>query len=150
MYILRIGITVSYGNSVLNFLSNYHIVFRQLLYHFTSHQQGETPSVPIFPHPHLLFSVLLVFCFVLVFVCMYLFFVCLFVCFDDSHPNQCEVVSHSIVDLHFPNDFPSLRGKQMGKQWKQCQTLFWGASKSLQMVIAAMKLKDAYSLEGKL
>ena len=37
----------------------------------------------------------------------------------------------------------------MGKQWKHCQTLFWGAPKSLQMVIAAMKLKDAYSLEGK-
>ena len=36
------------------------------------------------------------------------------------------------------------------KQWKQCQTLFWGAPKSLQMVITAMKLKDAYSLEGKL
>ena len=35
----------------------------------------------------------------------------------------------------------------MGKQWKQCQTLFWGAPKSLQMVIAAMKLKDAYSLK---
>ena len=30
----------------------------------------------------------------------------------------------------------------MGKQWKQCQTLFWGAPKSLQMVTAAMKLKD--------
>ena len=44
----------------------------------------------------------------------------------------------------------SLHGKQMGKQWKQCQTLFWGAPKSLQMVIAAMKLKDTYSLEGKL
>ena len=29
-------------------------------------------------------------------------------------------------------------GKQMGKQWKQCQ------------VTAAMKLKDAYSLEEKL
>ena len=27
---------------------------------------------------------------------------------------------------------------------------FWGAVKSLQMVIAAMKLEDAYSLEGKL
>ena len=39
---------------------------------------------------------------------------------------------------------------QMGKQWKQCQTLFWGAPKSLQMVIAAMKLKDTYSLEEKL
>ena len=37
-----------------------------------------------------------------------------------------------------------------GKQWKQCQTLFWGAPKSLQMAIAAMKLKDAYSLEEKL
>ena len=31
----------------------------------------------------------------------------------------------------------------MGEQWKQCQTLFFGAPKSLQMVTAAMKLKDA-------
>ena len=37
----------------------------------------------------------------------------------------------------------------MGKQWKQCQTLFWGAPKSLEIVIAAMKLKDSYSLEEK-
>jgi len=37
-----------------------------------------------------------------------------------------------------------------GKQWKQCQTLFWGAPKSLHMVISAMKLKETYSLEGKL
>ena len=37
-----------------------------------------------------------------------------------------------------------------GKQWKQCQTSFFGVPKSLQMVIAAMKLKDAYSLEEKL
>ena len=35
----------------------------------------------------------------------------------------------------------------MGKQWKQCQTLFFGAPKSLQTVIAAMKLRDACSLE---
>ena len=28
--------------------------------------------------------------------------------------------------------------------------IFWGAPKSLQMVTAAMKLKDSYSLEGKL
>ena len=35
-------------------------------------------------------------------------------------------------------------------QWKQCQTLFFGAPKSLQMVTAAMKLKDACSLEEKL
>ena len=36
------------------------------------------------------------------------------------------------------------------KQWKQGLTLFFGALKSLHMVIAAMKLKDAYSLEEKL
>ena len=35
----------------------------------------------------------------------------------------------------------------MGKQWKQCQALYLGALKSLQMVTAAMKLKDAYPLE---
>ena len=35
----------------------------------------------------------------------------------------------------------------MGKQWKQWQTSFFGAPKSLQMVTAAMKLKDTYSLE---
>src|SRR5574341_365397 len=32
-------------------------------------------------------------------------------------------------------------GNQMGKQWKQCQTLFLWAPKSLQMVTAAMKLR---------
>ena len=37
----------------------------------------------------------------------------------------------------------------MGKQWKQCQTLSFWAPNSLQMVTAAMKLKDA-SLEEKL
>ena len=34
--------------------------------------------------------------------------------------------------------------------WKQCQTLFFWAPKSLQMVTAAMKLKNACSLEEKL
>ena len=38
----------------------------------------------------------------------------------------------------------------MGKQWKQHQTLFLGAPKSLQMVTEAMKLKDAYSFAGEL
>ena len=33
-----------------------------------------------------------------------------------------------------------------GKQW---ETLFWGVPKSLQMVIAAMKLKDTCSFEEK-
>ena len=33
----------------------------------------------------------------------------------------------------------------MGKQWKQWQTLYFGAPKSLQMLSATMKLKDVYS-----
>ena len=37
---------------------------------------------------------------------------------------------------------PTLHGKQMGKKWKQWQTLFSWNPKSLWMVIAAMKLKE--------
>ena len=37
-----------------------------------------------------------------------------------------------------------------GETVETVSTLFGGAPKSLQMVTAAMKLKDAYSLEGKL
>ena len=37
-----------------------------------------------------------------------------------------------------------------GEKWKQCQTLFFWVPNSLQIVTAAMKLKDAYSLEGQL
>ena len=44
----------------------------------------------------------------------------------------------------------SITSWQMEKQWKQWQTLFLGAPQSLQMVTAAMKLKDACSLEEKL
>ena len=37
-----------------------------------------------------------------------------------------------------------------GKTMETVRDFIWGAPKSLQMVIAAMKLKDAYFLEGKL
>ena len=37
-----------------------------------------------------------------------------------------------------------------GETVETVSDLIWGAPKSLQMVIAAMKLKDTYSLEGKL
>ena len=49
---------------------------------------------------------------------------------------------HGIWSYHFKAN--------MGKQWKQWQTLFWGASKSLQMVTEAMKLTDSCSLEENL
>ena len=39
---------------------------------------------------------------------------------------------------------------QMEKQWKKWQAIFGGAPKSLQIVIAAMTLKDSCSLEEKL
>ena len=45
---------------------------------------------------------------------------------------------------------PITHGKWMEKQWKQWQNLFSWTPKSLQMMTAAMKLKDACSLEEKL
>ena len=39
---------------------------------------------------------------------------------------------------------------QTGKQWKQWEIFIFGAPKSLQMVTAAMKLKDTCSLEERL
>ena len=53
-----------------------------------------------------------------------------------------ENEDHGIQSHHF-----------MGNRWRNSGNsvrLFFGAPKSLQMVIAAMKLKDAYSLEEKL
>ena len=45
---------------------------------------------------------------------------------------------------------PSLHSKQKGGKWKQRQILFSWAPQSLWTVTAAMKLKGACSLEGKL
>ena len=59
-------------------------------------------------------------------------------------PQHSENLDHDIRSHHFMAD------RWGNSEWKQWQTLFWGAPKSLQMAIAAMKLKDAYSLEGKL
>ena len=41
-------------------------------------------------------------------------------------------------------------GNRWGNSRNSVRLYFWGDPKSLQMVIAAMKLKDAYSLEEKL
>ena len=56
----------------------------------------------------------------------------------------------NIQKNEFMASVPSLDCREMAKQWKQCQTVFWGAPKSLQMVTTAMKLKDTCSLEEKL
>ena len=44
------------------------------------------------------------------------------------------------LNIQKPKILASLHGRQIGKQWKQWQTLFSRAPKSLQMVTAAMKL----------
>ena len=54
-----------------------------------------------------------------------------------------ENEDHGILSHHF-------MGNRCGNNENSVRLYFWGAPKSLQMVIAAMKLKDAYSLEGKL
>jgi len=64
---------------------------------------------------------------------------------DESEKVGLELNIQKLRSWHL---VPSLHGKWMGKQWKQWLTLFFWAPKSLQMVTAAMKLKDAYSLEG--
>ena len=48
------------------------------------------------------------------------------------------------------NLVPSLHGKYMGEKWKYWQILFSRAPKSLQIVTAAMILKDTCSLQEKL
>ena len=45
---------------------------------------------------------------------------------------------------------PIISWQKVGKQWKQWQTLFSEAPESLQMMTAACKLKDTYSLKQKL
>ena len=45
---------------------------------------------------------------------------------------------------------PITSGQIDGETMETVRDLFWGTSKSLQMVIAAIKLKDAYSLGVKL
>ena len=66
------------------------------------------------------------------------------------HEKMGSIKDRNGMDLTEAEDIKKRWQEQMEKQWKQCQTLFFGAPKSLQMATAAMKLKDAYSLEGKL
>ena len=54
-----------------------------------------------------------------------------------------ENEDHGIRSNHF-------MGNRWGNSGKEWLNLFFWAPKSLQMVTAAMKLEDAYSLEGKL
>ena len=54
-----------------------------------------------------------------------------------------ENEDHGIWFYHF-------MGNRWGNSGNSVRLYFWGAPKSLQMVTAAMKLNDAYSLGGKL
>ena len=71
-------------------------------------------------------------------------------------PKSFKIVTHPRINSKskISSKYHQLKKFQIlpykGKQWKQWQTLFFWAPKSLQMVIAAIQLKDAYFLEGKL
>ena len=56
--------------------------------------------------------------------------------------NIQKTKDHGIWSHHF-------MGNRCGNSGNSVRLYFWGAPKSLQMVTAAMKLKDAYSLEEK-
>ena len=56
-------------------------------------------------------------------------------------------LKHNIQKTKIMASAPITSWHKMGNQW---QTLFFWSPKSLQLVTAAMKLKDACSLEGKL
>ena len=56
----------------------------------------------------------------------------------------------NIQNINIMVSSPITSWQTEGKKWKQWQIYFSWAPKSLQMVTEAMKLKDAYSLEGKL
>ena len=56
----------------------------------------------------------------------------------------------SIQNTKIVASIPITSWQMMGKQWKQWEALFSWAPKSLRMVTAATKLKDAWSLEEKL
>ena len=56
---------------------------------------------------------------------------------------QITKIMRGIWSYHF-------MGNRWGNSGNSVRLYFWGLQKSLQMVTAAMKLKDAYSLEGKL
>ena len=75
----------------------------------------------------------------------------------NEHPSEaCKVIwvimlaqwllkKNELSDITSPN---ITSWHIVGKQWKQWQTLFFWAPKSLQMVTAALKLKDTCSLKG--
>ena len=59
-------------------------------------------------------------------------------------------LKHNIQKTKIMASGPIISWEIDGETVETVSDLIWGGSKSLQMVIAAMKLKDAYSLEGKL
>ena len=66
-----------------------------------------------------------------------------------SEVSQKEKNKYHLKAQHSENEDHGIWSHHiMGNRWENSVRLyFWGASKSLQMVTAAMKLKDAYSLE---
>ena len=72
-------------------------------------------------------------------------------CRSDHHLNSMREQCYHIELIYFESNQSALHIYTFRMRLSgNCQTLFSWAPKSLQMVTAAMKLKDAYSLKEKL
>ena len=83
----------------------------------------------------------------LIWTCYIFYTLYVFFFFCSIYPNAS--INECLLKEWMATDSQQAKAK-MGKQWKQWQTLFSWAPKSLQVVTAAMKLKDSCSLEEKL
>ena len=68
---------------------------------------------------------------------------------DESEKSENAGLELNIHKTRIMTFSPITSWQTEGTQWKQWQTLFFWAPKSLQMVTAAMKLQDACSLKEK-
>ena len=130
-YIPRNKIVGSYVFSIFSFLRSLCTVFHSVCTNLHSHQVSEVSHFPVYPPAFVIVDFLIV----AILTGERCYFFTDLICIS--------LIISGIWSHHF-------MGNRWGNSGNSVRLSFLGAPKSLQMVTAAMKLKDAYSLEGKL